>query len=113
MAGEKTEKATPKRKKDERKKGNVFMSREIITVASLLASFFSFQLLAPVFYSSLTQSLEDFINLAATMDDFSAGDIGQLLIQCFVTFLLAAFPLMIVCCLVAIVLTFAQTKLLF
>ena len=40
MAGEKTEKATPKRKKDERKKGNIFMSREIVTVASLLACFF-------------------------------------------------------------------------
>ncbi len=113
MAGEKTEKATPKRKKDERKKGNIFMSREIVTVASLLACFFSFQMLAPVFYSSLTQSIEDFIRLAATMDDFAAGDIGQLLVQCFITFILAAVPMMIVSCLVAIVITFAQTKLLF
>ena len=37
MSGEKSEKATPKRKRDERKKGNVFLSREVVIVFSLLA----------------------------------------------------------------------------
>ena len=32
-AGEKTEKATPKRRRDERKKGNVLMSRDVVAVA--------------------------------------------------------------------------------
>lgn len=38
--GEKTEKASPKKRQDERKKGNIFMSKDITTVISLVASFF-------------------------------------------------------------------------
>ena len=37
--GNKTEKATPKKRRDERKKGNVFMSRDAVAVASLLGTF--------------------------------------------------------------------------
>jgi len=41
MSGqEKTEKATPKRRQDERKKGNIFQSKDIITVGSIAASFY-------------------------------------------------------------------------
>ena len=39
MADEsKTEKATPKRRRDERKKGNVMMSKDVIAVATLIGS---------------------------------------------------------------------------
>ena len=37
--GNKTEKATPKKRRDERKKGNVFMSRDAVAVAGLLGTF--------------------------------------------------------------------------
>ena len=37
-AEEKTEKATPKRRRDERKKGNVLMSRDVVAVATLLGT---------------------------------------------------------------------------
>ena len=37
--GNKTEKATPKKRRDERKKGNVFMSKDAVAVASLLGTF--------------------------------------------------------------------------
>ena len=37
---EKTERASPKKRADERKKGNIFMSKDITTVISLVASFF-------------------------------------------------------------------------
>ena len=40
MAGEKTEKATPKKRKDERKKGNVFVSKDAVTAVSLITSFY-------------------------------------------------------------------------
>ncbi len=39
MAGDKTEKASPKKRRDERKKGNVFKSQDIVTVVSLLGKF--------------------------------------------------------------------------
>ena len=38
MAGDKTEKATPKKRRDERKKGNVMMSKDVVAVATLLGS---------------------------------------------------------------------------
>ena len=34
----KTEKATPKKRRDERKKGNVMMSKDVVSVATLLGS---------------------------------------------------------------------------
>ena len=36
--GDKTEKATPKKRRDERKKGHVFMSKDAVTVVSLFAA---------------------------------------------------------------------------
>lgn len=48
MAGEKTEKATPKRRKDERKKGNnVFVSKDVTALISILTVFYSVKLLFP------------------------------------------------------------------
>lgn len=39
MAGDsKTEKATPKKRRDERKKGNVMMSKDVVAVATLLGT---------------------------------------------------------------------------
>ena len=46
MAGEeKTEKATPKKRRDQRKEGNVLQSKEIVTAASVLGLFSSMRLL--------------------------------------------------------------------
>ena len=44
MAGEKTEKATPKKRKDERKKGNVFVSKDAVTAVSLITSFYGLKI---------------------------------------------------------------------
>ena len=52
MAGEKTEKATPKKRKDERKKGNVFLSKDAVTAVSLIASFYALKVFAPTIFSS-------------------------------------------------------------
>ena len=51
-AEEKTEKATPKRRQDERKKGNVFQSNDVAAVCSLLVLFHSLKALAPMMYES-------------------------------------------------------------
>ena len=47
--GSKTEKATPKKRRDERKKGNVFMSRDAVAVTSLLGTFATLWLLTTTF----------------------------------------------------------------
>ena len=56
MPGEdKTEKATPKRRRDERKKGNVLMCQDIIAVATLVGSVAMLWLMFPSFVTNLTE----------------------------------------------------------
>lgn len=53
---EKTEQATPKRRKDARKEGNVFQSRDVSTVAVLIGVFF-----LAMFFSLISINRCDFI----------------------------------------------------
>lgn len=73
MSSEKTEKATPKRKQDERKKGNVFQSQDVTIVFSLLATFFGFKMLAPSILNSIELSLTEFLGLAGSMKEVTMG----------------------------------------
>ena len=59
--GEKTEKATPKRKQDARKKGQVLQSREISSSLILLIIFLSVKLLGSYMYGEI----EAFFKLAS------------------------------------------------
>lgn len=113
MAEEKTEKATPKRKQDERKKGNVFQSREVVIVLSLLASFYGLKLLGPLIMDSLEGSIGDFFDLAATVDTLTVSDARLYFIQGCGVFVVSAMPMLLVCGLVAILGTLAQTRGLF
>jgi flagellar biosynthetic protein FlhB len=47
FAGEKTEEATPKRREEARKKGQVFKSMELVGAVSLLATYFTLQFAGP------------------------------------------------------------------
>ena len=113
MAGEKTEKATPKRKQDERKKGNVFLSRDAVTIASLLASFYGFQLLAPMIFSTMEQSLTKYLSLGAAQTQIMPHDLQTLFVDGCLTFAKAALPFLCLCMLVSVVVTMLQTKMLF
>ena len=53
--GSKTEKATPKKRRDERKKGNVFMSQDVVSVVTLLSSFAVFLLLSGAIAAGVAQ----------------------------------------------------------
>ncbi len=53
MPGERTEKATPKRRRDERKKGNVLQSKDIVTVFTLIGGFYVLKLTFMSSYSAL------------------------------------------------------------
>lgn len=61
MAGEeKTEKATPKKRRDAREKeGSVLQSNEVVTAVSILGSFAALNVLASFMYMSLSRALKD------------------------------------------------------
>ncbi|MEG0541964.1 MAG: flagellar biosynthesis protein FlhB [Angelakisella sp.] len=110
MAGEKTEKATPKRKQDERKKGNIFQSKEIVTVASLMILFSLFKTLAPVITAQITGGITNFWAMSETMEVITVADSRALLVQSLIIFGVCTMPLLLASILVAVVFTFAQTK---
>lgn len=113
MAGEKTEKATPKRKKDERKKGNVFLSKDAVTALSLLALFFAAKHLMPYIYSACTDSIRYFLTFDSTQTTLGVREIQRLFIKGTITFCIAALPLLFISMIVSIVVTMAQTRMLF
>ncbi len=113
MAGEKTEKATPKRRRDERKKGNVFVSKDAVTAVSLIVSFYALKAFAPTIFSSVREALLKYVDMASTKEEFVMSDIIQVFIDLGLVFIKSAMPMLLVSMAVAIVVTMAQTRLLF
>ncbi|MFB0920048.1 MAG: flagellar biosynthesis protein FlhB [Oscillospiraceae bacterium] len=113
MAGEKTEKATPKRKKDERKKGNVFLSQEVVTIFTLLATFYSLKFIMPSIMRSLEESIKYFSSLASSMSSLTYGELSKIFVSLMILFAKAAAVPLLVCGAAAIVATMFQTKMLF
>lgn len=112
LAGEKTEKATPKRKQDERKKGNVFQSNEVGAVLSLVAVFFSLQLLGPWIISTLEGGIQDFFTLAGGQTEVSLSDIRQFYLKGCLIFAVTILPVLIIGAFASVLSTIAQTRLL-
>ena len=113
MAGEKTEKATPKKRKDERKKGNVFVSKDAVTAVSLIASFYGLKMFAPTILTSIQDLIKRYISIAGTKEIFLVSDIATTFVDLAVVFLKCAMPLVLIAVAVAIIITMAQTKMLF
>ncbi len=113
MAGEKTEKATPKKKQDERKKGNVLISQEIVTALTLLGSFYALQILSSYDLTTLTDAVEKYFLLAGTQTKVSFSYTKEIAIDLIIIFAKVALPILAVTCLIAIIATMGQTRMLF
>lgn len=110
MAGEsKTEKATPKKRRDERKEGNIFLSSEIVSVMGVLGTFYSLKLLFPFIYKTVKDFMEHYLSLAAD-DRVSFVNIFKEFTEAVIK---GAFPIMLIGILLTVVATGAQTRFLF
>ena len=112
MAGEKTEQATPKRKQDERKKGNIFLSKEVVTIVTLLLSFYSLKFLMPNMLETISQFIQKYIALGVTQIELTSNDMPDLFIDCCIVFAATAMPILVISVLGNVIITMAQTKLL-
>ena len=114
MAGDsKTEKATPKKRRDERKKGNVLMSKDAVAVATLIGSLFMIQMMGGV----ILQQVKDLLHLcfyymANSSPGMLSGLIGELFKTAALSFVVMAGPFLAVTALLAVGVTFFQTKML-
>ena len=91
----KTEKATPKKRRDERKKGNIFFSNDAVSVAVLLSGFFVLKLTVPGAIEAIYDFLRHCMELSSQKSptDF-VGDLGDLFTSLLLAFLKAAGPVL-------------------
>lgn len=107
---EKTEKPTAKKRNDQRKEGNIFQSKDIVIAFSLILTFYAFRLLYSITKESLTDFMESFFSLIGTQKTIVISDTSKYFIDGCLTFIKAAFPLLLIAGASAIIATVAQTK---
>ncbi len=113
MAGEKTEKATPKKRRDERKEGNVRLSQDVISVVSLVGIFCCLRILFPSMYRVVRDYMIWAIGNAGTTERFGDGDVMRFFMQFTVTVVQAALPILLIAGVLAVLATGLQTRFLF
>jgi len=105
----KTEEATPKKREDERKKGNVFQSNDVISAFSILALFYTIKFVLPFIYQYMTNFLTKYFSYIKTVNVFSADFAMDVAKDSFITLLLLAGPMMLVSIAVGVIATGVQT----
>lgn len=111
--GNKTEKATPKKRRDQRKKGNVFLSNDAVTVITLIAGYLALRFTA----ENAVSQLEGFLTLCIQdAGSFSVGGVAgalpELMKEGAFTLAAAVGPTLAAIVLAAMGATFFQTRML-
>ncbi|MEO1814761.1 MAG: flagellar biosynthesis protein FlhB [Acetobacterium sp.] len=110
MAGsEKTEKATPKKRKDERKKGNTFQSKDVVSVVLLFVAFFVLNLLVPFIYQQLKNLYIAQIKKIVTLDTLTVDSLNQLFREGAIVFFVSVLPVAVIIMIVAVIMSGVQT----
>ncbi len=78
-SGSKTERATPRKKEDERKKGNIFQSKDLTSAVSLLAFIFLLKLGGGWVFDMMSRTVADGIKSMGAIDQLTAKGATNLL----------------------------------
>jgi flagellar biosynthetic protein FlhB len=108
----KTEKASPKKRRDERKKGHVAISKDVVMIASLLGTFVLLKILFPFMYRTMRDYMIKYLSLAPgveNLSDYSAG----IFVDTAWAVLKAALPILLAGIVLAVLGTGVQTRFLF
>ncbi|HCR43526.1 MAG TPA: flagellar biosynthesis protein FlhB [Ruminococcaceae bacterium] len=106
----KTEKATPKKRKDERKKGNIFQSADVVSALSVLAVFIVIKLTLPYVYSSLSDFFSYCFGRIGTDSSFGSTETYEYCLKALTVAMLGSLPAAATAVLAAFLTTGAQTK---
>lgn len=110
MAGDKTEKASPKKRRDERKKGNVFQSKDVVTVGIIAVSFYVLKFWMPYINKSATDMFNKYVNMMGTSVNINDNFITQVMKDISTAVFFSSGVLMAAVIICSIVFTGAQTK---
>lgn len=113
MSGEKTEKATPKRRRDERKKGNIFLSKDIVTVFTLVGGFYLLKFTFTDSYTVMKQVMLQYLGYIGTVEEVSDSFAQEIAMGLTMVSVRVILPLMALIVILSIVATVFQTKPLF
>ncbi len=114
QSGERTEKATPKKRKDARAKGQVRKSTEVNTAVTLIIMFSALKVFGQGLVDGLADLMTKFLSGTATyVKDISYPDITNSMAQALVQFATIAAPMLIVAMLAGIFINVVQVKFLF
>ena len=108
--GSKTEKATQKKREDERKKGNIFQSRDLVSALSILVLFYILKLTLSFIYKTLSGTITKYIGYTAAENALSASSANGLFKDIVITVLLASGPVLLGSFFISIIATGIQTK---
>ena len=111
MSGERTEQATPKRKQEARRRGQVAKSADVNSAAMLIGSTAALMVFGPALVSRLETVLREGIQRAGTPDAASAAGLSDLTIWGVKSLALAGGPIMLAVAAVGILANVAQVGL--
>lgn len=110
--GEKTEEATPKRRQESRKKGQVAKSNEINSVFVILAAFCTLKFLGDHAYNQLTGFMKTTLSSLAT-PDFTFQSVQLIYVKAVVVLLKTVLPVLFVIMIIAVMINFMQVGAMF
>lgn len=111
MAGEdKTEKASPKKRRDERKKGNVFQSKDVVTVGAIAISFLVLNFSTTYIYKNTSDIFRKYVLLMKTTYAITDPIITQIFKDIAFAIFASCGLLMVAVAITSVVFTGAQTK---
>jgi|LSQX01.1.fsa_nt_gb flagellar biosynthetic protein FlhB len=114
FAEEKTEKATPKRKKDVRERGQVVKSVEINSALIVLSSFFALMIFGEYIYKGIKGIFDLYISIGSSVEGFyTKSNIHNISIDLIVRMLLICAPLFLIILFTGLIVNYLQVGFLY
>ncbi len=111
---DKTEKATPKKKSDARKKGQVFQSREVSASLVLILMIVSMNAFGSIIYGQLSSFIKKaFTEYLTNKDAIDTGILAKLFIDGITVLAKTSLPLLLIAMLAGLIVGYAQVGILF
>src|SRR6478672_9565044 len=110
MAGEKTEKATPKKRDEARRKGQIAKSQDLNGAALLMAGLVALSAFGPGLFRRVQEATIGTLELTAHPEVVSRDGLGTVLGDVFSHVAVGLAPVMVACVLAASVISVAQAR---
>jgi flagellar biosynthesis protein FlhB len=108
---DKTEKATPKRREEARKEGNVARSADLSGAVVMLAGLLALGVAGPAMVQRMSAGIRDALAAGGSTDPVTQSTIGDLLMRSGRDAMIALAPVVVLCAVAAIVINVAQVGL--